>query len=83
MKKKVEILTPSNKKAKMAISSASKFLHAIGNERRLQIVCYLLDRERQVGELEDLIGISQSALSQHLAPAHFFHELLEPQQTHR
>ena len=52
---------------KNSIISASKVLRSIGNERRLMIVCYLLEKERHVSELEGLIGISQSALSQHLA----------------
>ena len=37
------------------------------NERRLLILCHLSQGERSVGELEDLVGLSQSALSQHLA----------------
>ena len=47
--------------------SASRILKAMANERRLIILCYLSEGERSVGELEELIGISQSALSQHLA----------------
>jgi DNA-binding transcriptional ArsR family regulator len=39
----------------------------MANERRLLILCYLAERERSVGELESLITLSQSALSQHLA----------------
>jgi DNA-binding transcriptional ArsR family regulator len=46
---------------------ASTLLKAMGNERRLLILCYLAQGEKTVGELERLIGISQSALSQHLA----------------
>ena len=46
---------------------ASTLLKAMANERRLLILCYLAEGERSVGELEVLIGISQSALSQHLA----------------
>lgn len=42
-------------------------LKALGNERRLEITYYLLSGERAVGELEELVGLSQSALSQHLA----------------
>ena len=42
-------------------------LKAVGNERRFEIVYYLLSGERAVGELEELVGLSQSALSQHLA----------------
>jgi ArsR family transcriptional regulator, virulence genes transcriptional regulator len=46
---------------------ATALLKALGNERRLLILCYLASTERSVGELEGLVGLSQSALSQHLA----------------
>jgi DNA-binding transcriptional ArsR family regulator len=46
---------------------ASSLLKAMSNERRLLILCYLASGERSVGELERLVGLSQSALSQHLA----------------
>lgn len=46
---------------------ASALLKAMSNEHRLLILCQLLHGEKSVGELERLIGLSQSALSQHLA----------------
>ena len=46
---------------------AAKLLRALGNERRLMILCQLADGERSVGELFPRVGLSQSALSQHLA----------------
>lgn len=46
---------------------ASTLLKAMSNERRLLILCYLSTGEKSVGELEELVGLSQSALSQHLA----------------
>lgn len=46
---------------------ASALLKAMGNERRLLILCHLAVGERSVGELEKLVDLSQSALSQHLA----------------
>jgi ArsR family transcriptional regulator, virulence genes transcriptional regulator len=46
---------------------ASRILKAMANERRFLILCHLIDGELSVGELEKLLGISQSALSQHLA----------------
>jgi DNA-binding transcriptional ArsR family regulator len=46
---------------------ASVLLKAMSNERRLLILCYLAAGERSVGALEKLVGLSQSALSQHLA----------------
>src|SRR5262249_41915257 len=42
-------------------------LKALSNERRLIILCSLYKGEKAVGELEKLTGLSQSALSQHLA----------------
>jgi ArsR family transcriptional regulator, virulence genes transcriptional regulator len=46
---------------------AGALLKAMGNERRLLILCQLAGGEKSVGELEDAIDLSQSALSQHLA----------------
>jgi DNA-binding transcriptional ArsR family regulator len=46
---------------------ASGLLKTLGNEHRLLILCTLLEGERSVGDLVDTIGLSQSALSQHLA----------------
>ena len=46
---------------------ASVLLKAMSNERRLMILCHLAGGEKTVGELEDLVSLSQSALSQHLA----------------
>ncbi|ATL97318.1 ArsR family transcriptional regulator [Aeromonas bestiarum] len=48
-------------------SRAVALLKALANERRLFILCQLQDRELSVGELNEVLGLSQSALSQHLA----------------
>ena len=42
-------------------------LRTIGNPHRLLILCRLSAREHSVSELESAVGLSQSALSQHLA----------------
>jgi DNA-binding transcriptional ArsR family regulator len=47
--------------------NASALLKAMSNEYRLLILCNLLGGERSVGSLEQAVGLSQSALSQHLA----------------
>ena len=63
-------MIPMNQKAGELRENArrvSTLLKAMGNERRLTVLCYLIEGERSVSELEALIGISQSALSQHLA----------------
>ena len=42
-------------------------LKSVGNRNRLIVLCELLKGERSVGALQHAIGLSQSALSQHLA----------------
>ena len=46
---------------------ASALMKAMSNEARLMILCRLFDDEKSVSELEQMIGLSQSAISQHLA----------------
>ncbi len=46
---------------------AAEFLKALAHEGRLLILCLLVERERTVGELEELVGIRQAAVSQQLA----------------
>ncbi|MGE5149714.1 MAG: ArsR/SmtB family transcription factor [Rhodospirillaceae bacterium] len=46
---------------------AADFLKSMANDRRLVVLCELVKGERSVGELEAVAGLSQSALSQHLA----------------
>ena len=46
---------------------AARLLKALSNEKRLMILCQLGDGERAVGDLLPAAGLSQSALSQHLA----------------
>lgn len=48
-------------------SDAAALLKAMSNPRRLMILCHLIEGERSVAELEQLVGLRQSALSQHLA----------------
>ncbi|MCZ6509592.1 MAG: metalloregulator ArsR/SmtB family transcription factor [Alphaproteobacteria bacterium] len=45
----------------------SRLLKSLANDRRFLILCHLSENERSVGELERLVDLSQSALSQHLA----------------
>jgi len=46
---------------------AAALLKALANERRLMILCQLTEGERSVGAIQPFVGLSQSALSQHLA----------------
>ena len=47
--------------------AAEGLLKAVANRRRLTILCELSRGERSVSDLGEAIGLSQSALSQHLA----------------
>ena len=50
-----------------AAADAAALMKAFSNERRLLILCHLIaSEEMSVGELVSRIGLSQSALSQHL-----------------
>lgn len=47
--------------------SASDFLKALSHENRLLLLCLLAEKERSVSELENLLAMSQSSVSQQLA----------------
>jgi DNA-binding transcriptional ArsR family regulator len=49
------------------VCEAAQLMKALSNPHRLAILCQLLEGEKSVGQLVALIGLSQSALSQHLA----------------
>ena len=46
---------------------AEAFLKALASKHRLMVLCELHQGERSVGALVEAVGLSQSALSQHLA----------------
>ena len=48
-------------------AEAATLLRALGNEQRLCILCSLLDGPLSVGQINERVDLSQSALSQHLA----------------
>jgi DNA-binding transcriptional ArsR family regulator len=48
-------------------SKASSLLSAMCNETRLMLLCQLVDAERSVNELAELLAAPQSTISQHLA----------------
>lgn len=61
-------------KLKMCISqlkdnsrNAAELLKVMSNECRLLILCHLWTGERNVRQLEELLELSQSSISQHLA----------------
>ena len=45
---------------------AAQLMKALGHESRLMVLCTLSEGELSVGQLNELVGLSQSALSQHL-----------------
>jgi DNA-binding transcriptional ArsR family regulator len=46
---------------------AAALLKALSHEARLMVLCQLVEGERTAGALQENSGLSQSALSQHLA----------------
>ena len=46
---------------------ATSLLKAMSNPVRLMVLCQLAEGEKSVGDLETVVEVSQSALSQHLA----------------
>lgn len=48
-------------------AQASALLKSLSNPSRLMVLCALVNREHTVGELEEITGLSQSAISQHMA----------------
>jgi DNA-binding transcriptional ArsR family regulator len=46
---------------------AAALLKALANDQRLLVLCSLLDGPLSVGEINERVELSQSALSQHLA----------------
>ena len=48
-------------------AKAAEFLKALAHDGRLMILCHLVDGERSVGDIEQLLGRRQAAVSQQLA----------------
>jgi DNA-binding transcriptional ArsR family regulator len=48
-------------------TEAAAFLKALANDQRLLMLCCLLEGSLSVGEINERVPLSQSALSQHLA----------------
>ena len=46
---------------------ACGLLKAMANEARMMVLCQLIEGEKSVTELQDAVGLSQTAMSQHLA----------------
>jgi DNA-binding transcriptional ArsR family regulator len=64
----MKAMTPALKaRFEASAEEAAALLRAMSNERRLLILCELGSGELSVGEIQERVGLSQSALSQHLA----------------
>lgn len=50
-----------------AADRASDLLKALSNRHRLLIICQLIEGERSVGDLAQLLDLRDSTVSQHLA----------------
>jgi DNA-binding transcriptional ArsR family regulator len=48
-------------------ADAAELMKALGNESRLMVLCMLTEGEQSVSDLNEMIPLSQSALSQQLA----------------
>lgn len=60
-------VSPELKRLVAKARKASDFLKALANENRLLIMCLLSEQERTVTDLEQLLALSQSTVSQQLA----------------
>lgn len=63
-------MTPGESSSPFTASAAdaAAFLKLLANEHRLLVLCYLEEEgELTVGQLTQRVGLSQSALSQHLS----------------
>ncbi|MFN0116617.1 MAG: ArsR/SmtB family transcription factor [Paracoccaceae bacterium] len=57
--------TPEDMRARLG--EAAGLLRAIAHEGRLVTLCHLVSGAKSVSELEELLGLKQAAVSQHLA----------------
>ena len=65
--KSIPVMTPTSlRRLEKNAHKACDLLAAMANTSRLMILCQLADGEKSVSDLQPLIGLSQSALSQHL-----------------
>jgi len=60
-----ETISIAQRTAPLAEDTA-QYLKTLGHAGRLMIMCHLANGEKSVGDLEELLGIRQSAVSQQL-----------------
>ena len=59
--------SPNIRQMQKNAAAAALLLKQLGNANRLMVLCHMVAGEKTVGELAKSVGLSQSALSQHLA----------------
>jgi ArsR family transcriptional regulator len=59
--------TPDNRAPSIEPASLSRYFRALGDPTRLRIITVLLEGERTVSDLVDILGVPQSRVSNHLA----------------
>ncbi|MFA6018807.1 MAG: metalloregulator ArsR/SmtB family transcription factor [Rhodospirillales bacterium] len=57
---------PSARHVQDELLRATNLFKAVNHQARLLVLCRLVDGEKTVGELQELTGTTQSAMSQHL-----------------
>ena len=62
-----KLATPELNDLELNTERAAELLSTMSNKNRLLILCRLVEGEVQAGALSEVSGLSQSALSQHLA----------------
>ena len=67
VKEKQDLVSQRIEQMRAHAPDAAGLMKALGNESRLMILCTLAEGERSVGDLNAMIPLSQSALSQQLA----------------
>jgi len=55
------------KQMAQSANRASSLMKTLGHSDRLMILCHLAEGEKSVGQIADILEISQSPLSQHLS----------------
>jgi DNA-binding transcriptional ArsR family regulator len=66
-RRSIPMILPTAERMHAHAGEAAQLLKTLGNDKRLMILCLLVEGERSVGELNARLDLSQSALSQHLA----------------
>lgn len=56
-----------------AAAEAAGLLKSLANQDRLLILCHLADGEKNVGDLQELLGLRQPTISQQLSRLRFEH----------